>query len=469
MIRAFRLSPIILAVAMNAAFAQNIRDVPETRTQLHLSFAPLVEMTAPAVVNIFARKVIKPEGTPPAFGDTALWRLFSDALLFGYGARERIENSLGSGVIVGADGTIVTNHHVIENAEGIVVGLADDRTFAASVLLSDKRTDLAVLRIEPFAEELPVLKFGDSDRLNVGDLVLAIGNPFGVGQTVTSGIISALARTGVGITDFRFFIQTDAAINPGNSGGAQVDMMGNLVGINTAIFSRSGGSQGIGFAIPSNMVRTVVEAAIRGRKLIRPWFGVSGQPVPPQLAYFYGIPPRSGVFVTEVHPMSPAAKAGIVVGDILMSLGNYELPNFEALRYRIATRLAGDSLRVTLIRGGEPAAVTLDLEEPPTVPASNTRWLPGIHFLSGARVASLSPSSAEELGLDSAITGVVVLEVRRASAAAKFGLQRGDVIRGFDDTQVATVAQLLAQAPTPFKKWFLKINRGGGTLLVEGG
>ncbi|MBL8669074.1 MAG: trypsin-like peptidase domain-containing protein, partial [Alphaproteobacteria bacterium] len=240
-----------------------------------LTYAPLVERAAPAVVNIFARKVVSDPGIPRAFGDAPLWRLFSDALLFGYGARERIENSLGSGVIVRADGIVVTNHHVIADAEGIFVGLADDRAFPAEVLLSDKRTDIAVLRLAMLGEELPFHALADSDALAVGDIVLAIGNPFGIGQSVSSGIVSALARSGAGIGDFRFFIQTDAAINPGNSGGALVTADGRLVGINTAILTRSGGSQGIGFAVPVNIVRAAIEAAVAGQPLVRPWIGVS--------------------------------------------------------------------------------------------------------------------------------------------------------------------------------------------------
>jgi len=454
---------------MGQVAAQETRRLPETREQVYLSYAPLVEKTAPSVVNIFAQKLIKPRGAPPAFGDTALWRLFSDALLFGFGARERIENSLGSGVIVRADGIIVTNHHVISDAEGVLVGLADGRVFPAEILVSDRRTDIAVLRIETYGEPLPALEFADSDALKVGDLLLAIGNPFGVGQTVTSGIVSAVARTGVGISDFRFFIQTDAAINPGNSGGAAVDMTGKLVGINTAIFTRSGGSQGIGFAVPANMVQTVAAAAIEDKPLVRPWMGVTGGPVPPQMAAFFGLQGAAGVFVTGVYEGGPAEQAGLQYGDVIFSLDDKPIGDFQALRYRIATHLVGDIVELGVFRGYHHLAVEVPLVAPPKEPPANETWLPGIHILSGARVASLSPALAEDMNLDSALHGVVVLEVRRGSAAARYGLQRGDILRGFNGEALRTVDDLRAFTPPAFEGWFMIVNRGGQDFAIEGG
>jgi S1-C subfamily serine protease len=269
---------IIIAVLLIArpAAGQGV-EVPPSRQRLTYSFAPIVEEASPAVVNIYAQRIIRPRGPLLLPSSSALWRLFRDSLLFGYG-RERIENSLGSGVIVKPQGIVVTNHHVVDAAEGIAIVLADGRVFEAQILLSDKRTDIAVLRVETGGESLPFVEFGDSDRVKVGDLILAIGNPFGLGQTVTSGIISALARTSVGVTDLRFFIQTDAAINPGNTGGPQIAMDGKLVGINTAIFSASTGAQGLGFAIPSNMVRMIVETAVQNKPLMRPWTGISAAP-----------------------------------------------------------------------------------------------------------------------------------------------------------------------------------------------
>jgi serine protease Do len=464
-----RLAAIAAIALMPCVATAEQPRVPVNRDQVTLSFAPLIERTAPAVVNIFAQKLVHDPGVPPAFGDAALWRLFSDAFLFGYGARERVKNSLGSGVIVRADGIVVTNHHVIDDAQGIFVSLADDRVFPAEVMTSDKRTDIAVLRIGTLGEALPVLAFGDSDRLKVGDIVVAIGNPFGIGQSVTTGVVSALARTGVGIGDFRFFIQTDAAINPGNSGGALIAVDGSLVGINTAIFTRSGGSQGIGFAVPVNIVRTVVESAVAGRTLVRPWIGVTGVRVPPQLAMVMGLGRPTGVLVTGLHESGPAAAAGIERGDIILAVGDLEIDNVPALRYRIATRMTGEMTRLTLMRAGRRIEVDVLLVGPPEDPPRQEAWLPSLHILSGARVANLSPAFAEELGLDSAIAGVVVLEVRAGSAASRLGLQSGDVIRSFEGSPLRTIGDLRAIATTPFTPRLMLVNRGGRDITIGGG
>ena len=449
------------------AAAQETGTVPQTRSDITLSFAPLVEKTSPAVVNIYAQKIVRTRSPASALDGSAFWRLFRDSLLFGYG-RERIENSLGSGVIVKPDGVIVTNHHVVEAAQGILVGLADGRTFSAQLLLSDKRTDIAVLRIDNFSEALPFLEFGDSDRLKVGDLVLAIGNPFGIGQTVTSGIVSALARTGVGVADYRFFIQTDAAINPGNSGGAQIAMNGKLVGINTAIYSLSSGSQGIGFAVPSNMVRIIVESVVRGRPLVRPWIGVSGQRVPPQIAALFGMAQPRGIFITGLYPDAPAVKAGLEIGDVILSVGGFPVADPQALRYRIATQIVGEKLRLTVVRSGAQFQVDVALVPPPDQPPRNDTWLPGLNPLSGAKVASLSPALAENLGLDSGISGVVVLEVRRGSSAARLGLREGDVIRAFDNRPFRTVQELLDFRVPQIEPWSINITRSGEDIAIDG-
>ncbi len=454
---------------LGGAAAGEQRRVPIDRDEATLSFAPLVARTAPAVVNIYARKLVRDRGVPPAFGDAALWRLFSDAFLFGYGARERIENSLGSGVIVRADGIVVTNHHVIEDAQGIFVGLADDRVFPAEIMISDKRSDIAVLRIAGAGEALPFLELGDSDRLKVGDIVVAIGNPFGIGQSVTTGIVSALARTVLGIGDFRFFIQTDAAINPGNSGGALIAADGRLVGINTAIFAHTGGATGIGFAVPANVVRAVVESAVAGRPLVRPWIGLSGTRLPPPLAMLLGLGRPTGVIVTGLYEGGPAADAGVEVGDFVLAIDDFEVDDAATLRYRVATRRVGEAARLSLIRAGERLAIDVPLLAPPDEPPRQEMWLPGIHVLSGARVASLSPAFAEELGLDSAVTGVVVLEIRAGSAAARLGLRAGDVIRFFDGTRLRTAAELRASSPPPLKPWRLVVNRGGEDVVINGG
>src|SRR5215469_265713 len=293
----------VAAACLGPAVAQT---APRSREAIRLSFAPIVKQAAPAVVNVFSRRVVRTSASPFA-DDPFFRRFFGDRSPFGI-PQERVQNSLGSGVVIDPDGIIVTNHHVIQEGQEITVVLSDRREFEAKVLRSDERTDLAVLKIDPKGERLPTLEIGDSDALQVGDLVLAIGNPFGVGQTVTSGIVSAVARTNIGISDYRFFIQTDAAINPGNSGGALVSMDGRLVGINTAIFARDGGgSIGIGFAIPANMVRSVI-ANLNGDKIVRPWFGASGQNVTADIANSLGLPHPTGVLLADVYPGSPAER-----------------------------------------------------------------------------------------------------------------------------------------------------------------
>ncbi|MBT3702547.1 MAG: trypsin-like serine protease, partial [Alphaproteobacteria bacterium] len=300
------------------------RVLPDSRQQVQLSFAPLVKRVRPAVVNIYTRKVVKKSFRSPFFNDPFFKRFFGEKFALG-APRERIQNSLGSGVIVRADGLVVTNHHVIKGADEITVALADRREFAAEIVVKDERTDLAVLRIDPRGEVLSHLELIDSDNLEVGDLVLAIGNPFGVGQTVTSGIVSALARTQVGVADFASFIQTDAAINPGNSGGALVTMGGKLAGVNTAIFSRSGGSNGIGFAIPANMVRSVIDGAVSGGEIVRPWLGASGQAVTRDIAQAQGLDRPGGVLINSLFKGGPAQNAGLKVGDIVTAVDDHEI------------------------------------------------------------------------------------------------------------------------------------------------
>src|SRR5260221_9524097 len=299
--------------AGNVASAQE-RRLP-TQSELRLSYAPVVQHVAPAVVNVYAAKVVQNRNP---FLDDPIFRRF-----FGVpgGSSSQLQRSLGSGVIVEADGLVVTNNHVIEGADEVKVSLADKREFEATLVLKDPRTDLAILRIKDGHERFPVLDFADSDALQVGDVVLAIGNPFGVGQTVTHGIVSALARTQVGISDYRFFIQTDAAINPGNSGGALVDLTGKLIGVNTAIFSRSGGSQGIGFAIPANMVRVVVASAKSGGSaVLRPWLGAKLQAVTPHIADSIGLQRPGRGLVGQFNARLPAERARLHARDVIQSL-----------------------------------------------------------------------------------------------------------------------------------------------------
>ena len=429
------------------------------------SLAPLVEKTSPAVVNIYARKLFKSRSAARLLDGSSFWRLFRDSLLFGYG-KDRIENSLGSGVIVATEGVVVTNNHVVEDADDIAVALIDGRVFAAQKLLTDKRTDIAVLRINGRGQTLPFIAFGDSDLLRVGDQVIAIGNPFGLGQTVTSGIVSGLARTSIGVSDFRFFIQTDAAINPGNSGGAQINMDGRLVGINTTIFSTSGGSQGLGFAIPSNMVKSIVDSVVNNNPLIRPWIGLSGRSVPAQLSNLLGLPPGKGVIITDTYKGGPAEKAGLGVGDVVVSVDGFPVNEFQALRYRIATRTAGGNVNLIVYQQGRFGSVSLALVAPPDVPAANRTWAPSTSPLRGARVASLSPALAEELGLDSGLSGVVVLEAGVGSGAGRLGIRTGDIIRAIDDRSVRAVDEVLAFQKPAFKPWSMTVTRAGQVIRI---
>jgi len=428
------------------------------------SLAPLIDRTAPAVVNIYAQKLVRSRSATRYLDGSAFWRLFRDTLLFGYG-QDRVENSLGSGVIVRSDGIIVTNHHVIGGAEGIQVALPDGRIYGAEVLLDDRRSDVAVLRVTA-AEPLPFIEFGDSENLRVGDPVVAIGNPFGLGQTVTTGIVSALARTTFGVGDLRYFIQTDAAINPGNSGGAQIALDGKLVGINTAIYSTSGGSQGLGFAIPSSMVRQIVDSAVHGKPVVHPWIGISGQIVPPDFAARLGLPGIHGVLVAAVHKAGPAQAAGFRGGDVILAIDGTAVNDPQALNYRISIRQPGETVQLTVRRGSNTYLVPVTAVAPPAVPSSRELRLGPFSPLRGARIASLSPAFAQEIGADSGVTGVAVLDVAPGSAAARLGLRAGDIIRGTDYREIATADELQAFRIEPFKPWSLIVSRAGSYHMI---
>ncbi len=451
---------LLPAALLPAAAAAQERAVPESRQQITLSYAPLVREVAPAVVNIFTRRVVAARPLSPLFNDPFFRRFLPPDLFQGPPGR-RQEGALGSGVIVAPDGLVVTNHHVIAHAQEITVVLADRREFDADLVLSDDSTDLAVLRLRDVEEPLPVVELADSDDIEVGDLVLAIGNPFGVGQTVTSGIVSAQARTTAGITDYNFFIQTDAAINPGNSGGALVDMQGRLVGINTAIYSRTGGSLGIGFAIPANLVRAVLDGIERGAPLQRPWLGADGQDVTADIAESLALDRPRGVLVNRVEPGSPAAAADLRVGDIVLAVNGREVAGLDALRFRIATLPFGAEAQLTVWRDGEPVDLTLEVIAPPEDPPRDTTRLVGRHPLAGAVVANLSPALIAEIEFRGSVRrGVIVLEVERYTPAARLGLRPGDVVRevnGVAISDVATLRQAVAQAA---RSWHLTVRRG---------
>ena len=435
------------------------QEVPQSRQQITLSFAPVARQVAPAVVNIFADRIVN-ERVSPFANDPLFSMLFGEGYDLGI-PRQRMDQALGSGVIVRADGLIVTNRHVIEEAQEIWIILNDRREFPAEIVTVDDKTDLAVLRAGTGGASLPVLALGDSDALEVGDLVLAIGNPFGVGQTVTSGIVSATARMADGINDYGYFIQTDAAINPGNSGGALVNMAGELIGINTAIYSQSGGSLGIGFAIPANLVKTVIQAGESGHRLVRPWLGAGVQAVTAEMASSLGMERPVGVIIKSIRTGSPLADAGLKTGDILLSVNSQRVDTPEALRFRMGTLAVGGEAQLSYLRRGELTVASFKLMAPPETPPRQETALKNAGPFNGAKVVNLSPAVIEETGYDGAVDkGVMILQVTRRSPAAFVGLEPGDIVLEVNRQPIAAVADLVETLQTRARQWRVKIRRG---------
>src|SRR5215470_9650520 len=455
--------PALLAalIATGADVSAQDRRVPASPNEIRLSYAPVVQRAAPAVVNVYAARAVANRN--PFLDDPIFRRFFG---VPGGAPSEQIQRSLGSGVLVDASGLVVTNNHVIEGATEVRVSLHDKREFEAEIVLKDQRSDLAVLRIRNQGERFPAIDFADSDALEVGDVVLAIGNPFAVGQTVTHGIVSAVARTQVGITDYQFFIQTDAAINPGNSGGALVDATGRLVGINTAIFSRSGGSQGIGFAIPANMVRVVVTSARGGGTVVkRPWLGAKLQAVTPEIADSLNLKRPSGALVASITPQSPAGRAGLRTGDLIVSIDDQAVDDPNAFDYRFATKPLGGEAQLGVLRAGRETRLAVALETAPESPRDEIVIQSRSPFL-GAKVANVSPALADELRLDSSIQGVVVVEVAGGSAAQSFGFQRGDLILTVNNEKIVQTRDLDRVTKQPSRLWRITIMRGGQQISV---
>ena len=434
--------------------AQPERRVPFGRQQMQLSYAPLVKATAPAVVNVYASTKVR----SPFAGDPFFERFFGQQMA------PRQQSSLGSGVIVDPSGIVVTNYHVIGDADQVKVALSDGREFDSKTVLKDQSLDLAILKIEA-PQPFPVVQIGDSDALEVGDLVLAIGNPFGVGQTTTSGIISALARSHIGISDFGFFIQTDAAINPGNSGGGLINMQGELVGINTAIFSQSGGSVGIGFAIPSNMVRAVVDAAKSGRDFFeRPYIGANFEPVTAQVAEALGMKLPTGALVTQVAADAPAAAAGLKPGDVVLALNGSPLEGPDALGYRLATQQVGTDAMLTVLRQGKEVELSIKLARAPEGMSTLEVTIGGQGPFSGTKVAALSPRLAQKLRLDPEAKGVVIVALDKNSPAAGVGFLPGDIVREVNGAEIQSADQLSKLAIEQSRWWRFTIERKGQVL-----
>ena len=456
---------LALFAAIAAAPAQD-RQIPPTREALQYSYSPIVKKATPAVVNVYVRSRVRTQVSPFA-NDPFFQRFFGGRGGFGL-PQERIQSSLGSGVIISADGVIVTNTHVVKGGTDtqIRVALSDKREFDARIIAQDERTDLAVLKIEKGGNDFPFLQFADSDKLEVGDVVLAIGNPFGVGQTVTSGIISALARTEMAQAETQVFLQTDAAINPGNSGGALVDMNGNLAGINTMIFSQSGGSVGIGFAIPSNLVRLYADNVIAGRKIERPWLGGQLETVTRDKAALLKLDRVSGAVVVRLTNTGPAAKAGMQLGDVIVRVDDFEVGDSHSVLYRLTTRGVGNNSRIELIRDGKRMTVNVPLLPAPKPGKEDVRNLSGNHPFDGARVSNILPSVADELNLDET-DGVVITAVRSGGVAARLDFQAGDIIVQIGNDKITDVMMLDEITRAPQRMWSITIKRAGRLMKLQ--
>ena len=435
--------------------AETQKTVPQSHVEMQLSFAPLVKQTANAVVNVYAEKTV--ESRSLFSGDPFFEQFFGQQMP----NRSEKQSSLGSGVIVGKNGIVVTNNHVIEGADDIKVALADGREFASKIMLKDDRLDLAVLKIEsdgPFQ----TIPFGDSDAVEVGDLVLAIGNPFGVGQTVTSGIVSALARNQIVSGDFGFFIQTDAAINPGNSGGGLINMKGELIGINTAIFSRGGGSNGVGFAIPANLAKVFVASAEGGNgSFRRPYIGASFEPVTSEVADALGLDRARGALVSSVVDGGPAATAGLRPGEVVLAVNGIPVEHPDALGYRLTTVGVGHDARLTVADNGKNHEVTLALTDAPEKPARDERLIEGRNPFAGAVVANLSPRLADEMHIAGGTLGVVITEIKRGSPAARLGFQPKDIVIAVNGEAVKSSEALEKMAADDPSFWRVEIERDG--------
>ncbi len=398
-------------------------------------FSEVVQAVSPSVINISTTRVMKREQ------DSIFQDPFFDFFdPFHRSPKKWKEQSLGSGVVVSSDGYIVTNNHVIEHADEIMVTLYDGRTFKARVVGVDSKTDLALIRIK--ANDLPTIPWGSSRDLKVGEFVLAIGNPFGLSHTVTMGIVSAVGRANVGIADYEDFIQTDAAINPGNSGGPLVNIKGELVGINTAIFSRSGGYQGIGFAVPSDMARVIIEQLRQKGRVVRGWIGVTIQNLTPELARNFGLPKVGGALVSDVFRGSPAEKAGVKRGDIIIEFNGRKIPGVSSLRNMVAQSRVGLEAPIKLVRRGKELKLRIRIAELPGEFAEISS-LPeggggGDNPLSGLTVTEITSSIARQLGISPAERGVVVVNVEEGSPPDRAGIKKGDLIQEVDRRKIGS-------------------------------
>jgi serine protease Do len=450
------------------------------RVSLETGFAPIVKRSLPAVVNISSSKMIHAKGnegtsSQPSAG-SAPQSAGNQVTSGSHGPRDEREENLGSGVIISPDGYILTNAHLVDGGH-IKVAFVNQRECEARIVGKDDETDIAVLKVD--AEGLPAMPLGDSSKMEPGDFVLAIGDPFGLGPTVTVGIVSAVGRGNLGIEDYEDFIQTDAAINPGNSGGALINSGGQLIGINTAILSGAGGSQGVGFAIPINLAREVMDQLVKNGRVIRGWLGVTVQPVTPAIAKAFGLSglPR-GALVAAVNPDSPAARAGLTVGDIILAMNTKRLPDSRALSLNVAMMEPGSALRLEILRGGTVREIPATLDQEPRrahkaeelESSSADRSAVPAALLDGISVVELTPDIARHLHLAPTTQGLVVTDVDSASMAAAAGLGLGDVIQQVDRKPVANLPDFQHAARFADKsRVLLLVNQGGNArfLVVE--
>jgi len=453
-----------------------VEDKPIAATvKAQTSLAPLVKKAAPSVVNIYTTKKVQTGARlDPFFDDPIFRRFFGDP----WGGRDRLpperrEQSLGSGVIVTEDGYLLTNNHVVEDAEEIKVALSDEKTVLDAKLVgADPQTDIAVLKVE--GRKLPAIVMADSDLTEVGDLVVAIGNPFGVGQTITSGIVSGKGRGGMGIVDYEDFIQTDASINPGNSGGALVDAEGRLVGINTAILSRSGGNQGVGFAVPINLARFVMERIVESGKVTRGYLGVMIQPVTESLAKEFKLKEAGGALVGEVTPKSPAAEAGLKDGDVIIEFNGKKVTDSRHLRLMVAQTAPGTKAGLKLIREGKEQTLTVKVGELPGEMLAQAGRAHGgrggwgkNEALSGVELSDLDNRARRQFDIPFDVRGALITGVEPGSAAAKAGLQPGDVIVEVNRRRVTTADEAReAGRQSANERLLLRIWRDGGGRFV---
>jgi Do/DeqQ family serine protease len=455
----FAMTLVVLTVGLTFAPLSRAQ-VPVSQGQISLSFAPVVKTAAPAVVNIYTTTLV-PTRRNPFAGDPFFEQFFQSMA-----TPARRQNSLGSGVIVSPDGLVISNNHVTQGADEIRVVLHDRREFAARVLLADEASDLAVLQLDG-AAELPALTLADSDALQVGDLVLAIGNPFGVGQTVSSGIVSGLARSALQVGNGQgYFVQTDAPINPGNSGGALVNMGGELIGINTAIVTQGGGSNGIGFAVPSNLVAAVLDQARAGAAgFARPWAGVTGQEVDAATAEGLGMPYPEGVLLADIDPASPFATAGVQTGDIVLTLDGKPVNTPQEMIFRLSILGIGATVALTWDHEGEIRQGEVTLIAPPETPARAALTITQDVVLRGLSLARINPAVRVELGLPPQAQGVVV--TGSEDLAARIGLQAGDVLLTINGRRVTRPSDALTIAAEPATRWQIEVLRDGQQMRLR--